>query len=131
MGLLLRVLVHPADVQDRDSARRLLRRLRDEFPRLAKLWADRGYEGDLVAWAARELGVELEIVRRQDGERGFVVLPRRWAVERSFAWYGRSRRLSKDYEYFPSSGESWVYLASIHLLLQRLARSPDNDAKAA
>lgn len=131
MGLLLRVVVQPADLQDRDGARTLLRRVREQFPRLVKIWADRGYEGDLVAWAREQLGVDLEIVRRDDGQRGFVVLPRRWVVERTFAWFGWNRRLSRDYEYSAEYSESWVYLASIQLMLRRLAISQENETKAA
>jgi len=85
----------------------------------------------LVAWVRRELGVDLEIVRRADGQRGFVVLPRRWVVERTFAWFGWNRRLSRDYEYFAEYSESWVYLASIQLMLRRLAISQENQTKAA
>lgn len=131
MGLLLRVVVQPADLQDRDGARQLMRHVRDTFPRLAKIWADRGYEGDLVAWVRAELGIELEIVRRDDGQRGFVVLPRRWVVERSFAWFGWNRRLSRDYEYYAEYSESWVYLASIQLMLRRLATSQEIRSKTA
>ena len=136
MGLLLRVVVQPAGtrvrvLQDRDGACTLLRHVRATFPRLVKIWVDRGYEGDLVAWAREQLGVELEIVRRDDGQRGFVVLPRRWVVERTFAWFGWNRRLSRDYEYFTEYSESWVYLASIQLMLRRLAISQENETKAA
>ncbi len=80
---------------------------------------------DLAAWLRERYGIDLEIVERGPDQVGFVVLPRRWVVERSIAWYGRARRLSKDYEHWPEYSESWVYLASIQFLLRRLAPQRD------
>lgn len=125
LGLILLVCVHPANVQDRDGARLLLATLRGRFGWLRCIWADGGYAGALVQWVrclrpAR--GTRLEIVKHQAALHRFKVLPRRWVVERTFAWLGRSRRLSKDYEHTVSSSESFIYVAMIHLMLRRLAR---------
>jgi transposase len=98
LGLLLRALVHPANVQDRDGLAPLLSRIRRRFPWLRLLFADGGYQGQVAASAAREERLELTIVKRSDDAAGFVVLPRRWVVERTFAWFGRNRRLAKDVE---------------------------------
>ena len=121
-GLLLRVVVHSAGVQDRDGAKLLLAELAapGAFPRLVRLWVDGAY-AHTVAFAARYAGIALEPVTRPAGARGFVPLPKRWTVERTFAWFGRYRGLSKDYEATPESGEAWCYLAMTHLMLRRLA----------
>jgi putative transposase len=119
--LLLAVVVHAADVQDRDGAKRVLAELGGRFPRLAKIWADGGYAGALVGWAKERGGWVLGIVKRPDDARGFAVLPKRWIVERTFAWLGRSRRLSKDYEALPATSEAWIRIAMIQLMLRRLA----------
>ncbi len=122
LGLLLLVVVHSAAVQDRDGAKLVLGRLGGRFPRLRLLWADGGYAGKLVDWVRERCGRLLAIVKRSDDRRGFQVLPKRWIVERTFAWLGRYRRLSKDYEYLPESAEAMIYVAMIHLMLVRLAR---------
>ena len=122
------VVVHPADIQDRDGAKLLLERLAHTFSRLRLIWADGGYAGKLVEWvrALRARGrLRLEIVKRSDDVKGFVVLPRRWVVERTFAWLGRCRRLSKDYEETISSSEAFVKLAMIHLMARRLVKRLD------
>jgi putative transposase len=144
-GTLLAAVVHPANVHERDGARAVLAAAKHATTRLEHIWADRGYTGPLAAWAREQsreqsreqLGIELEIVRpcwRQmkryapdllealGYSTGFNVLPRRWVVERTFAWLGRQRRLSKDYERLPGTSEALLYLASIRLLLARLAR---------
>ena len=121
LGLVLAVAVHAADIQDRDGARLVLARLLGRFDRLVLIWADGGDAGRLVAWAKCAGGWAVEVVKRPAGATGFAVLPRRWAVERTFAWLGRSRRLSKDYEALPETSEAWVYVAMIHLMLERLA----------
>ena len=92
-------------------------------PTLAKLWADPGYSGGLGDWLKERYGIVLEIVAKLAGQEGFVPLPRRWVVERSFANLGRNRRLSKDYEFWEDASESMVYLASIKLLANRLVAS--------
>jgi putative transposase len=114
------VVVHAADVQDRDGAKLVLAALAGRFPRLRLIWADGGYAGQLVTWALAAYGWALEIVKRPDDARGFVALPRRWVVERTFGWLGRCRRLSKDYEARPETSEAWIYLAMTHLMLRRL-----------
>ena len=122
-GLLLAVAVHPADVQDRDGARLVLRRLMGRFPRLELIWAGGACGGQLARRARETGGWTLELVRKPAGQRSFRVLPRRWVVERTFAWLGKCRRLSKDYEALPETTEAWVYAAMTGLMLRRLARS--------
>jgi putative transposase len=119
------VVVHPADVQDRDGAKLVLEAVRHRFSRLKKIWADGGYAGQLVEWVkglCPRRRIELEIVKRADGARGFEILPHRWKVERTFGWLGRSRRLSKDYEETIASSEAMVKLAMIHLMTRRLVK---------
>ena len=123
MGLVLSVVVHAADVQDRDGAKLVLMRLVGRFPRLEKVWAEGAYAGRLVVWARNVGGWSLELVRRPSYRNTFEVLPRRWVVERTFAWLGRYRRLSKDYEELPETTEAWVYAAMTGLMLRRLALS--------
>ena len=120
-ALVLSQDVSAAHVSDQAGARRLLSGLRPLQPRLELIWADGAYAGHpLSSWAA-ERGIRIEVVRREDGQRGFAVQPRRWVVERTFAWLGRSRRLAKDYERRLQSAEAFIKLAVIHLMLQRLA----------
>lgn len=114
------MVVHAASVQDRDGAKLVLSKLLGRFPRLQLIWADGAYAGQLEAWAYAVGGWLLEIVRRPPDTPGFQVLPRRWVVERTLAWLGRCRRLSKDYEALPATGEAWVHIAMIHLMLRRL-----------
>ena len=120
LGLVLAVVVHAANIQDRDGARLVLAKLVGIFPRLKLIWADGGYAGLLIEWT-RQLGRWiLEIVKRSDDLAGFAVMPKRWIVERTFAWFGRYRRLSKDYETLTESSESVIYLAMTHLMVRRL-----------
>ena len=119
-GLLLDVVVHPADIQDRDGAELVIDKLAGRFPNLSHIWADGGYAGKLVDWVRENADCKLEIVKRPKGERGFTLLPRRWVVERTFAWLGVFRRLSKDYEELVEVSESWIRTAMIHLMLRRL-----------
>lgn len=124
LGLLLGVYVGPADEQDRDGAKTLLERIIGWYSRLVKIWADGGYAGQLVAWvkALRPRGkLHLEIVRRSDQARGFQVLPKRWLVERTFAWLYKQRRLVRDYEFKTEHSEAWLYIAISGLMLRRLA----------
>ena len=103
----------------------LLDILRHQFSRMRLLWADQAYLGDLVdsVWALRpRRKVRLEIVKRPEGTKGFLLLPKRWIVERTFAWLGRYRRLSKDYEYLTQTSEAMIRVAMIHLMVRRLAR---------
>ena len=112
------IVVHAADIQDRDGAKLVLSKLLGRFPRLRLIWADGGYAGALVEWAYAFGGWLIEVVKRTS--HSFEVLPRRWVVERTLGWLGRNRRLSKDYEALPESSEAWVYIAMIHLMLKRL-----------
>lgn len=134
-GLLLTVHVHAANIADRDGAKLLLAGLGERFPRLAKIWVDAAYQGPCATWITETLGWDVEVVRKPrkwiwwpvDQEpppmpAGFQVLPRRWVVERTFAWLGRYRRLSKDYEVLTTTDEAWMYLAMIRLMTVRLAR---------
>ncbi len=121
MGMLLIGVVPAANIQESDGAKLVLHQARDRFPRLRKIWVDQGYKAHFVAWAQALREWVIEVVRRPAGTKGFQVLPRRWVVERTFAWLGRSRRLSKDYEGLPETGEAWLQVAMIHLMLKRLA----------
>jgi putative transposase len=119
-GWLLTVVVHPANWSDKESARLVLKQL-PFFARWVLLLLDGGYDSPaLLHWISYLFGVRVEIARRSELHR-FQVLPKRWIVERTFAWLGKSRRLSKDYEALPATSEAWVYLAMIHLMLHRLA----------
>jgi putative transposase len=121
LGLILCVVVHSAAIQDRDGAKLVLEKLSGMFGRLRLIWADGGYAGQLIDWAGTLRSWTLEIVRRCDGLAGFKVLPKRWIVERTFAWLGRYRRHSKDYEMLPESSEAMIRLSMINLMLHRLA----------
>ncbi len=114
-------MVHAGNLQDRDGAKLVLGRLLgSEFPRLKLIWADGAYGGELVEWVKRLAGWVLEIVKRPKDVKGFVVLPRRWVVERTLGWLGRYRRLSKDYEERPASEEAIILIAMINLMVHRL-----------
>jgi putative transposase len=90
------------------------------MPRLYLIWADGGYRGKLITWVATTCLWLMQVVKRNDDVKGFKVLPRRWVVERTFAWLCRNRRLSKDYERLCETSEAWIYTAMIHLMLKRL-----------
>jgi putative transposase len=145
--LRLQVVVHPANMQDRAGARLVLTELGQRFPRLQHLWTDQAYTGPLLDWIKQELGWSVEVVERSP-RRGFIVtsdhqfqrvvlparfepLPRRWVVERSFAWMGRQRRMSKDYEELPATSETLVYLTMIRLMLKRLVSGQSQKGLAA
>ena len=121
MGLILAVVVHPANIQDRDGAKLVLSKLRGRYRRLKLIWADGGYAGKLIEWTASFGNWVLEIVKRSDDVVGFAVLPKRWIVERTFGWIGRYRRMSKDYEMSPASSEAMILITMINLMLHRLA----------
>jgi putative transposase len=118
--LILEVCVTSAGVQDRDGAKLLLEPLKERLPRFSLLWADGSYAGGLIDWVKATLGWVVKIVSKEPGQSGFVVLPRRWVVERTFAWCGKYRRLSKDYEATTLSSETMIYLAMIHRMLRFL-----------
>ena len=120
MGLLLWVIVHHAGMQDRDGAKLVLAAIKGRFGRLALIWADSAYAGQLVGWVHRQLRWVLEIVKRNPSAQGFEVLPKRWIVERTRGWLSRNRRLSKDYQRLPVTSETFIYIAMTHLMLKRL-----------
>jgi transposase len=122
LGLMLNAIVHSADLQDRDGGGLVLLTLFGRFPFLTKVFADGGYQGPVFAEvAARTLpGLTVEIVKRSDTASGFSVLPKRWVVERSIAWFGRCRRLAKDFENLNRTALAFLRLASIRLMLRRL-----------
>lgn len=138
-GLVVKALVHPADVPDGAGGQRLLAAIPDlaqVLPRLHHLWVDTAYQGHFKDWVEQALGWTVTVVRKPrrwvwvppGGEppelpRGFQVLPRRWVVERTFGWLGRWRRTSKDYEYLPTTSECVVYAIMVRVMLRRLARS--------
>jgi putative transposase len=132
-GFVLKVVVSAADVQDREGARLLAQALRlfgPDLPRLALVWADAGYAGQLVDDLHRQMGWRVAVVKRRDTQprSAFAVQQHRWIVERTFSWWGGLRRLSKDYEYQVESSEALIYAGMIHLMLRRLthaaSRSP-------
>ena len=136
LGFVLKAVVHGADIMDRDGILLLLEPLRGVFPRLEQVWVDMGYRGKVLDWIREHLGWRVEVVQKPrrwgwypiDVEPppmpAFTVLPRRWVVERSFAWLGRYRRMSKDYEYLTASSEAMIYAAMSRLLLRRLTQQP-------
>jgi len=141
LGLLLKVVVHVANIQDRAGVRLLLEPVKGVFPRMQKVWVDSGYTGTGQEWIETTMGWEVEVVKHPPHPRGLWVfpgqevdwsllerpkgfrhLPRRWVVERTIAWIGRFRRMSKDYEFLPASSEAMVHLTMIRVLLARLAK---------
>ena len=149
MGLLLKVVVHAADLQDREGVKLLLEPIKGRFPRISLVWVDNGYTGTGRIWIKEQMGWEVVVVshpRRPRGmwvwpgmeitpeilaaferPRGFRHLPRRWVVERTLAWIDRYRRMSKDYEYLTSSSEAMVYLTMLRLMLTRLAKQNEKQ----
>ncbi len=119
LGLIWGLVVLPADVQDRDGAKTLLERVRGRLPRLQIIWADGAYKS-VAEWVRQTLGWVLTTILRPVGVKGYVHLPKRWIVERTFGWFGRYRRLSKDYEVNPRSSETWIYIAMIHRMSRRM-----------
>ena len=118
MGLLLAVVVHGADQQDRVGAKLVLETMRVKYQRMVKLFADGGYTGKLIDWVEQSFKWSLQIVKRTD--KGFKILPKRWIVERTFAWIGNFRRNSKDYEYLTESSEAMIRLAMIKVMLNKI-----------
>jgi len=124
LGSLLAVVVHPANIQDRDGAKLVFAKakLTGPWPRMERVWADGGYAGKLILRVASFCHWMLEIVKRNDDGKGFKLLPKRWVVERTFSWLSNDRRLSKHYEYWKETGEAMIHLAMIHLMRRRLAK---------
>jgi transposase len=123
-GLLVDLLVTPASLPDRDGARILLTRLHAAHPEITTVWADSAYAGELVTWARQELGITIVVVKKPADTKGFIVLPRRWVVERSLAWFMRARRNARDYERLPAHAEAHLVWSAITLMLRRLTRRP-------
>jgi putative transposase len=115
------VVVHAANIQDRDGAKRVLDKVKNRFPRLHLIWADGGYAGKLVEYVYDWYLLVLEIVKRSDDQTGFKVLPRRWVVERTFGWLMNYRRLCRNYECWTETSEALVKMAMIHIMIRRLA----------
>ncbi len=121
LGLPLRLIVHPANIQDRDGLGLVCAQIRRRFPWLNHLFADAGYQGELARGAAAGERLRLQTIKRPLGTEGFHLLPRRWVIERTFAWLGRSRRLTKDFERLIETSTAMAALAVIQLLARRLA----------
>jgi putative transposase len=120
-GFLLAVLVTSAAVQDRDGARLLLQKLAGFCKKLRLIWVDGGYRGPVLDWVAQKFSFQFKLVLPPKAQKGFIVVARRWVVERTFAWLGFHRRLAKDYERLPESSEAFIYIAMTRLMLRRLA----------
>lgn len=123
LGLLMKVVVTAGNVQDRDGAKRLLEELaeqKDAINRLELIWADGSYRGALIDWVEKLFGWKLEIVDKPKDQPGFQALPKRWIVERTFAWLVRQRRLARDYERLPDTSAAFIYIAMIRLMLRKL-----------
>lgn len=116
------MIVHSADIQDRDGAKLVFKRLKKYFLKLKIIWADGGYAGKLVSWVNRYYGWRLEIVKRTDDLKGFKVVPKRWIVERTFGWLNHYRIFSKDYQLNTKTSETMIYIAMSHIMVRRLAR---------
>jgi putative transposase len=139
VGLLLKAKVHAADILDNKGGKLLLENLNAEFPVIEHCWADMGYRGDFPKWCKDNLSWTIEIVKRPSKwgrylpgvepppMPRFTVLKRRWVVERTFAWIGRNRRMSKDYEYLTQTSESFIYAAMSRLMLKRLAKGAEKQ----
>ncbi len=142
-GLLLRVIVHPANVQDRAAVPWVLEDIEAEFPRLKVIWADSGYNGKGRKWVQKNTSIDFQIVTRPyhnfrgwwvaEGQpvpppppKGFQVVKRRWVVERTFGWIGRNRQLSKEYDTNSEHTVAWMYLAMTRLMLRRLTNNIDH-----
>lgn len=128
LGLLLVVVVHAANIQDRDGAKLVFRKRIGHLPRLQKVWADGAYGGQLLDWVKQRFMWVLDIVKRDPLVKGFKVLPKRWIVERTFGWLSHCRRLSKDYEALTETSEAFVYTAMIRLMVRRLAKPAVQNA---
>lgn len=126
LGLLLKVVVTAGNVQDRDGAKQLLNELKQEetvIKRMKLIWADGSYRGALITWIEQFFSWTLEIVEKPKEQAGFQALPKRWIVERTFAWLVRQRRLARDYERLPQTSQAFIYAAMVRLMIRRLAKS--------
>jgi putative transposase len=121
-------VVHAGNLQDRDGAKLVFEKIKGIHSRLRLIWADGAYAGQLVEWVKHTCGWLLEIVKRNPEAKGFQLLPRRWVVERTFGWFGRYRRLSKDYEFQTDTSENMILIAMIQLMIHRLTRNGQSVA---
>ena len=121
VGNMLNVVVTAANVSDIAGGKLLINKILEDFPTIEKIWADGTYRGGFIDWVHERIDAVLEIVKRDKGQKGFKVQPKRWVVERTFAWLGNYRRLSKDYERMIPNSEGMIYLASIKTMVQRIA----------
>jgi len=121
MGLVIETLVHSAGIQDRDGGRYLVSKAKTNGATFHKGYADGGYAGKFVDWAKNTHEIIIEIVKRSDQNK-FVVLPKRWIIERTLAWISRYRRLAKDFERFGTTVRNWIFLAMTRLMVKRLAK---------
>jgi putative transposase len=126
LGLIWGLAVLPASSSDWGGAVELFRRVGSSLPRLARVWADAAYRA-LADWVARNAQWILDIVKRREGAVGFEVVRWRWVVERTFGWFNRYRRLSKDYEHNPKSSEAWIYISAIHRMSRSMLPEPNRD----
>jgi putative transposase len=124
LGLLLAVVVHSAAIQDREGAKLLFFKAATLLPTMRLVWGDGGYAGKLIEWLNHWCDWILEIVHKLNDQTGFQLLRKRWIVERTFAWLGRCRRLSKDYEELVENSEAMIQIAMIQLMLHKLCRTP-------
>jgi putative transposase len=120
VGNMLNIVISAANISDIAGGKLLIAKVVDTFPTIEKIWADGTYRGEFVDWVHETLNAVLEVVQREQGQKGFKVQPKRWVVERTFAWLGNYRRLSKDYERLPRNSEAMIYLASIKTMLKRV-----------
>ena len=123
LGLVVALVVHEADIQDRDGAKILFEKGKNDSKTIKKVWCDGGYRGKLIEWVKKKYRIELEHIPKPEGQKGFAVLPRRWVVERTFAWLYRYRRLNKDYEFLIETSENMIYLCMINILLRRFGKT--------
>jgi transposase len=123
-GTLLFVMVTRADITDREAAKEILVRLRLLHPEISLVWADSAYSGQLIEWAKKYLNLTINVIARPPGLPGFIVLPRRWIVERSLAWIMKARRNARDYERLPQHSEAMITWSAITLMTRRLSRKP-------
>ena len=113
-------IVHATNIQDRDGAKLVFRKIKKYALQLKVVWVDGDYAGKLIAWVNHYCGWKLEIIKRSDHVTGFKILPKRWIVERTFSWFENYRRLPKDYEYLIDTSETMIYIAMIHIMVRRL-----------
>jgi len=120
LGFIMTVVVHAADIQDRDGGLLVLQNIISKFSNLKLIWVDGGYRGDFLSFAKTLFNRTMEVVLRTDTDPSFKVVKKRWVVERTFSWLGNYRRHSKDYERLPESSEAMVYISMIHLMVRRI-----------